>query len=107
VRVVTSPTSASASSRVSVSTTVAAPAAAVYELVSDITRYGEWSPENVGGTWLDGATTATVPGAVMRFLTKVATGVPWEKRMTDLESGMRATLDGVRTAAERGRVVSE
>lgn len=28
--------------------------ATVYELVSDITRMGEWSPENVGGEWLDG-----------------------------------------------------
>jgi Polyketide cyclase / dehydrase and lipid transport len=29
---------------------------AVYELVADITRMGEWSPENTGGEWLDGAT---------------------------------------------------
>jgi len=29
---------------------------AVYDLVSDITRAGEWSPENVGGAWLDGGT---------------------------------------------------
>lgn len=27
---------------------------AVYALVSDITRMGEWSPEAVGGDWLDG-----------------------------------------------------
>ena len=25
-------------------------------MVSDVTRMGEWSPENVGGEWLDGAT---------------------------------------------------
>lgn len=30
----------------------------VYRLVSDIARMGEWSPENVGGDWLDGATGA-------------------------------------------------
>jgi len=35
---------------------VAAPAATVYDLVSDLTRMGEWSPENTGGQWLDGAT---------------------------------------------------
>lgn len=29
---------------------------AVYDLVSDISRMGEWSPEAVGGTWADGAT---------------------------------------------------
>lgn len=28
---------------------------AVYDLVSDITRMGEWSPEAVGGNWIDGA----------------------------------------------------
>jgi hypothetical protein len=138
----------------------------VYDLVSDVTRYGEWSPENVSGVWLDGAPKGTVgarfkgknkrklswtttsevtkaepgtvfefatgkapdtrwryeiraldggtcevtetlemveqPGAVMRFMTKVATGVPWDQRIADLESGMRTTLDGVRAAAERG-----
>lgn len=30
----------------------------VYVLVSDITRMGEWSPESVGGQWLDGGTGA-------------------------------------------------
>ncbi|MDH3680812.1 MAG: SRPBCC family protein [Acidimicrobiia bacterium] len=30
----------------------------VYALVSDITRMGEWSLENVGGDWLGGATGA-------------------------------------------------
>ncbi len=29
---------------------------AVYELISDITRMGEWSPECQGGDWIDGAT---------------------------------------------------
>jgi len=35
---------------------VDASAEAVYDLVADITRTGEWSPENQGGEWLDGAT---------------------------------------------------
>ena len=26
----------------------------VYGMVSDITRMGEWSPEAVGGRWMDG-----------------------------------------------------
>ncbi len=26
----------------------------VYDLVSDLPRMGEWSPENVGGEWQDG-----------------------------------------------------
>ena len=33
---------------------IAAPPEAVYALVSDMTRYGEWSTQNVGGEWLDG-----------------------------------------------------
>jgi hypothetical protein len=39
-----------------VSLHVAAPAAAIYELVADVTRTPEFSPEIVECTWLDGAT---------------------------------------------------
>jgi hypothetical protein len=35
---------------------------AVYDLVSDVRRMGEWSPETVKAVWLDGATEAA-PGA--------------------------------------------
>ncbi|HVM09836.1 MAG TPA: SRPBCC family protein [Acidimicrobiales bacterium] len=45
---------------VSCSTRVAARAEDLYALVSDVTRMGEWSPENLGGRWLGGATAATV-----------------------------------------------
>ena len=31
---------------------IAAPAHDLYDLVSDVTRMGEWSPENVGARWL-------------------------------------------------------
>ncbi|GAA3364358.1 SRPBCC family protein [Saccharopolyspora gregorii] len=41
------------------STSVAAPPERIYPLISDITRYGEWSPESTGGEWLSGT-----PGAV-------------------------------------------
>ena len=149
---------------VSVSTKVAAPPDKVYALVSDVTKYGDWSPENLSGVWIDGASgpavgarfkgknkrrlpwtttskvtkadgstfefetgkkadtrwrydvragddagssevTETVevltePGAVLRWLTKLATGIPWDQRMADLEQGMRTTLDGVRRTAE-------
>lgn len=37
------------------SITVQADAAAVYHLVSDITRMGEWSPECYGGSWVGDA----------------------------------------------------
>ena len=35
---------------------IAAPATKVWELVSDLPRMGEWSPENKGGKWVKGAT---------------------------------------------------
>jgi len=34
---------------------VDAPPERVYDLVTDVTRMGEWSPETVSCTWLDGA----------------------------------------------------
>src|ERR1700694_5411938 len=39
---------------------VGAPPETVYDLVSDVTRMGEWSPECVACEWLDGATTPAV-----------------------------------------------
>jgi len=40
---------------VSVTREIAAPAEAVWALVSDLPRMGEWSPENTGGDWVKGA----------------------------------------------------
>ena len=37
----------------------------VYDLVADVTRMGEWSPECVGCDWIDGAS-GPVPGARFR-----------------------------------------
>lgn len=34
---------------------IGAPPERIWELVSDVTRTGEWSPENTGGVWLKGA----------------------------------------------------
>jgi uncharacterized protein YndB with AHSA1/START domain len=39
---------------------VSAPPEKLYDLVSDVTRMGEWSPENVKSEWIDGATGPTV-----------------------------------------------
>lgn len=36
----------------------------IWALISDITATGQWSPENTGGVWLDGA---TGPAAGVRF----------------------------------------
>ncbi len=35
---------------------IAAPPDAVWALLTDLPRMGEWSPENTGGTWVKGAT---------------------------------------------------
>jgi uncharacterized protein YndB with AHSA1/START domain len=48
--------------RAEVSTHIAAPPERVYDLVADVTRMGEWSPETISCEWLDGASRAE-PGA--------------------------------------------
>lgn len=50
---------------VEVTRDIAAPAKEVWALVSDVSRMGEWSPENVGGEWRGGATGPAV-GAKFR-----------------------------------------
>lgn len=44
------------SHQIEVSRVVSASPERVYELVSDLPRMGEWSPENTGGKWVKGAT---------------------------------------------------
>jgi uncharacterized protein YndB with AHSA1/START domain len=51
-----------AATSVEVSVHVDAPAERVYEMISDITRMGEWSPETVKVEWL-GSATGAAPGA--------------------------------------------
>jgi uncharacterized protein YndB with AHSA1/START domain len=58
---------------------VAAPAERVWDLVSDLPRMGEWSPENRGGRWLRGGGPAV--GAV--FAGTNGSGVRrWSTRCT-------------------------
>jgi hypothetical protein len=45
---------------VSVTTHINAAPERIYELVSDLPRMGEWSPENTGGKWVKGATGPSV-----------------------------------------------
>lgn len=46
--------------QVEVSQEIAAPPGQVWGMVSDLTRMGEWSPENEGARWLKGAAGPTV-----------------------------------------------
>ena len=143
--------------------TIAAPCERVYDMISDVRRMGEWSPETRSAAWLDGASEAAVgirfrgrnkrrlswsttctisaaeraevfafdvgkgetrwryairpltdescevtesceivraPGAVGRWLTWLATGVPWARRESDIVDGMRQTLQRLKAAAE-------
>ncbi|MFL6240976.1 MAG: SRPBCC family protein [Actinomycetes bacterium] len=67
---------------------IAAAPDAVYDLISDLTRMGEWSPENRGGEWIRGASGPAV-GA-------------WFKGRNQ-HQGRRWTAKCLVTAAERGR----
>lgn len=60
----------------------------LYDLVSDITRMPEWSPETIATTWLDGAEAAAVG---VRFSGRNRLG------------GLQWTTKPTITAAERGR----
>jgi uncharacterized protein YndB with AHSA1/START domain len=51
------------SNQVTVSRDIAAPAKLVWGMISDVTRMGEWSPENTGGAWRKGATGPSVGAA--------------------------------------------
>lgn len=64
---------------VSVSTDIAADPKIVYDLISDLSRMGEWSPENCGGTWKGGASGPAV-GAKFKGRNKIG----WRRWSTDV-----------------------
>ena len=66
-------------SPVAVSTDIAADPKVVYDLVSDLARMGEWSPENQGGKWKNGATGPAV-GAKFKGKNKIG----WRQWSTDV-----------------------
>jgi hypothetical protein len=104
---------------ISRSTEVAADAHVVWSLVSDLTRMGEFSPENIGGYWVDG--TGPVLGARFRGTNRNGDKVWTTKvRVIACEPGRLFTFDvrspfGVRvsrwsyvvTPTETGCVLTE
>ena len=101
---------------------IAAPAEKVWELVADLPRMGEWSPENAGGKWMNGSTGPAL-GAVFkgnnrngirRWSTKVTESwvdkrKPWfatiarvmgDHSASAAERQMAQTLDNLAKAAE-------
>lgn len=74
---------------VTVSRDVSAPPDAVWAMIADLPRMGDWSPENEGGEWIGGAN-GPVPGAKFRGRNRHE-GKSWKtvSRVVDAESGRR------------------
>jgi hypothetical protein len=72
---------------------VAADAFAVWAMVTDLPRMGEFSPENVGGSWVNGSTGPAV-GAQFRG-TNVNGAKRWQTKVTvvECEPGRLFTFD--------------
>lgn len=73
--------------QIGVERTIHADASELYDLVSDLPRMREWSPENTGGRWVNGAA-----GPVVGARFKGTNQWGWRKWKTDV----------VVTAAQRG-----
>ena len=74
-------------------TTIAADPVKVYNLVSDLPRMGQWSPENTGGKWISGA---TGPAVGARFRGNNKRGVlRWSTtvEVTDATPGKKFAFD--------------
>ncbi len=68
----------------SVEVVIDAPPAAVWAVATDLTRFGEWSPENRGGHWVDGATGPAL-GARFRGVQEHPAIGQWETTSTVVE----------------------
>ncbi|HEY0519634.1 MAG TPA: SRPBCC family protein [Ilumatobacteraceae bacterium] len=64
---------------IAVERTIHADASALYDLVSDLPRMGEWSPENTGGSWVNGA-----EGAVVGARFRGTNNRKWARWRTDV-----------------------
>jgi hypothetical protein len=80
---------------------IAAPPDVVYDLISDVTRMGEWSPECYRCEWLDAAT-AAVPGARFRGYNRLGR-LRWERTavIDTADRGREFAFTTVNDGAER------
>ena len=82
--------------QIRVERTIRAEAAELYDLVSDLPRMGEWSPENTGGRWVNGAEGPVVgarfKGSNRKGVAKWSTDVV----VTVAEPGQRFSFDVTR-----------
>ncbi|MEP7112640.1 MAG: SRPBCC family protein [Ilumatobacteraceae bacterium] len=79
--------------QICVERTIRADADRLYQLVTDLPRMGEWSPENTGGRWVKGATGPAV-GAHFKGTNRNG----WRRWSTDVvvtvaEPGQRFSFD--------------
>ncbi len=65
--------------QISVERTIRSDSSRLYDLVSDLPRMGEWSPENTGGRWVKGAT-----GPVVGAHFKGSNRSGWHRWSTDV-----------------------
>jgi hypothetical protein len=74
---------------------IAAPPDLVYDLIADVTRMGEWSPECYRCEWLDGASAAT-PGARFRGYNRIGR-FRWERTalICTAERGRKFTFETI------------
>lgn len=103
-----------------VSLRIEAPAEQIYDLVTDITQMGRWSPECTGGTWLAGAsgpaTGARFKGSnkhgLMRWSTECTvtaadrpSAFEWQVKQSGMKWGYRfePTSDGAGTVVTEYR----
>jgi uncharacterized protein YndB with AHSA1/START domain len=80
--------------QVSVTRQIGASAEQVWAMVSDVTRMGQWSPENEGATWL-GAATGPQRGARFRGMNRNGKR-RWKtvgRTVADAETGRRFCLE--------------
>jgi uncharacterized protein YndB with AHSA1/START domain len=102
--------------KVSVSTVIKASPQAVFSLITDVTRMGEWSPETVAAQWVDGATgpkvgakfkgtnrlgkakwstkptiTALEPARLFQFEVPGKSGPTWRYEFEAVDGGTRVT----------------
>ena len=77
---------------------IAAPTQLVYDLIADVTRMGDWSPECYRCEWLDGATSAA-PGARFRGYNRRG-GYRWE-RTAIVDTAERGREFGFTTVSDR------
>ena len=90
---------------VSVSVEIKAPVGKVLAMITDLPRMGEWSPENKGGEWTKGATTAAVGTSF-----KGKNWCDWVYELEPTSEGCRVTHSWIdhrgKVSAKLGKVVS-